>query len=118
MPCLGENVGLLVREIGDLFGVVVAPAQASEPGGFRAFQIVHPLVKLLPGKGARTLAGRLRLIAKMMTIIPLSLCRAVKLVMTEHTTLIALHPLLVAVGSLLAVVGLEPQPYKASKIAP
>ena len=34
----------------------------------------------------------------------------------EHKALIALHPMIVAVGSALAAIGIEPQPYKASKI--
>ena len=38
--------------------------------------------------------------------------------MTEHKALIALHPVIVAVGGALAAIGIEPQPYKASKIKP
>jgi GT2 family glycosyltransferase len=69
-------------------------------------------------KAARTYAARARLLAKMLAMLPLSLLRAGGLVATEHTALIALHPMTVAVGSALAAVGIEPQPYKASKIAP
>jgi GT2 family glycosyltransferase len=68
-------------------------------------------------KAARTLWSRARLLAKMFTMLPLSLIRAGRLVVTEHKALIALHPMTVAVGSALAAIGIEPQPYKASKIA-
>jgi GT2 family glycosyltransferase len=67
-------------------------------------------------KAARTTVARARLIAKMLAMLPLSLIRAGRLVATEHKALIALHPMTVAVGSALAAVGIEPQPYKASKI--
>jgi GT2 family glycosyltransferase len=67
-------------------------------------------------KAARTVWSRARLLAKMLAMLPLSLIRAGRLVVTEHKPLIALHPLTVAVGSALAAVGIEPQPYKASKI--
>jgi GT2 family glycosyltransferase len=69
-------------------------------------------------KAARTYVARARLLAKMLVMLPLSLVRAGRLVVTEHRALIALHPMTVAVGSALAAVGIEPQPYKASKIAP
>jgi GT2 family glycosyltransferase len=68
-------------------------------------------------KAARSTAARARLLAKMLAMLPLSLLRAGRLAATEHTALIALHPMTVAVGSALAAVGIEPQPYKASKIA-
>jgi len=67
-------------------------------------------------KAARTFWSRARLIAKMFAMLPLSLFRAGRLVLTEHKTIIALHPITVAAGSALAAIGIEPQPYKASKI--
>jgi hypothetical protein len=67
-------------------------------------------------KTARTSWSRARLIAKMFAMLPLSLFRAGRLVLTEHKSIIALHPITVAAGSVLAAVGIEPQPYKASKI--
>jgi GT2 family glycosyltransferase len=67
-------------------------------------------------KAARTTVARARLLAKMLAMLPLSLIRAGRLVATEHKALIALHPMTVAVGSALAAIGIEPQPYKASKI--
>jgi hypothetical protein len=48
--------------------------------------------------------------------LPLSLVRASRLVVTEQRAITALHPMAVAIGSALAAVGIEPQPYKASKI--
>ncbi len=67
-------------------------------------------------KAARTTVARARLLAKMLAMLPLSLIRAGRLVATEHKAIIALHPMTVAVGSALAAIGIEPQPYKASKI--
>jgi GT2 family glycosyltransferase len=67
-------------------------------------------------KAARTLWLRARLFAKMFAMLPLSLFRAGRLVVTEPKAMIALHPMTVAVGSALAAIGIEPQPYKASKI--
>jgi GT2 family glycosyltransferase len=67
-------------------------------------------------KAARTPWSRARLLAKMLLMLPLSLFRAARLMLTEHKALIALHPITVAAGSALAAIGIEPQPYKASKI--
>ncbi len=67
-------------------------------------------------KAARTHLARARLLAKMLAMLPLSLFRAGRLVFTERKAIIALHPMTVAAGSALAAVGIEPQPYKASKI--
>jgi len=67
-------------------------------------------------KAARTARSRLRLLARMLGRLPLSLVRASRLVVTEQKAIIALHPMTVAAGSALAAVGIEPQPYKASKI--
>jgi GT2 family glycosyltransferase len=67
-------------------------------------------------KAARTVRSRFRLLARMLGRLPLSLVRASRLVVTEQRTIIALHPMAVAIGSALAAVGIEPQPYKASKI--
>jgi GT2 family glycosyltransferase len=68
-------------------------------------------------KAARTVWLRIRLIAKMLAMLPLSLFRAGRLALTEPKSVIALHPMTVAAGSALAAIGIEPQPYKASKIA-
>lgn len=67
-------------------------------------------------KVAETPWLRARLALKVLALLPLSLFRAVRLFLTERKPLIALHPMIVAAGGLLAAVGIEPQPYKASKI--
>jgi GT2 family glycosyltransferase len=67
-------------------------------------------------KLASSLAARIRLFAKMLTLLPLSLVRAGRLIWARKAALVALHPVLVAAGSALAAFGIEPQPYKAGKI--
>jgi GT2 family glycosyltransferase len=67
-------------------------------------------------KAARTLALRLKLTAKMLAMLPLSLFRAARLALVARKAIIALHPLAVAAGGVLAAFGIEPQPYKASSI--
>jgi GT2 family glycosyltransferase len=67
-------------------------------------------------KAALTAWSRTRLVAKMFGLLPFSLFRAGRLVLSEQKAVIAMHPMTVAVGSALAVVGIEPQPYEASKI--
>ncbi len=67
-------------------------------------------------KSARTARLRLRLLARLIGRLPLSLLRASRLVVTAPKPIIALHPIAVAAGSALAAIGIEPQPYKASKI--
>jgi hypothetical protein len=67
-------------------------------------------------KAARTPRARARLYARMLLRLPLSLFRAGRLAFTEHKALIALHPMTVALGSVLAAIGIEPHQYKASKI--
>ena len=67
-------------------------------------------------KIARTPWLRARLALKVLALLPLSLFRTVRLFLTERKPLIALHPMIVAAGGLLAAIGIEPQPYKASKI--
>jgi GT2 family glycosyltransferase len=70
----------------------------------------------IEARAARDWRGRARLFAKMLAMLPLSLFRAGRLLLTEHRALIALHPMTVAAGSALAALGIQPQPYKASKI--
>jgi GT2 family glycosyltransferase len=68
-------------------------------------------------KAAQTTRSRVRVMAKMLARLPLSLFRAARLILTEEAV-IALHPMAVAAGSALAAIGIEPQQYKASKIVP
>jgi len=69
-------------------------------------------------KVARTLWSRTRLFAKVLALMPLSMLRAARLAAIEHKVLIALHPIIVAAGGALAVIGIEPHQYKASRIKP
>jgi GT2 family glycosyltransferase len=69
-------------------------------------------------KFAWTAWSRARLFAKVLALMPLSLFRAARLAVTERKALIALHPIIVAAGGALAVIGIEPHQYKASKIKP
>jgi GT2 family glycosyltransferase len=66
-------------------------------------------------KVALTLWSRLRLFAKVLALLPLSLFRAGRLALVERKALIAVHPMVVAIGGALAVIGIEPHQYKASK---
>ena len=67
-------------------------------------------------KAARTVQARLRLLARLLGRLPLSIFRAIGLIVTEQKLLFALHPIAVAAGSALALFGIEPHQYKASKI--
>jgi GT2 family glycosyltransferase len=67
-------------------------------------------------KVAETRWSRIRLAAKVLALLPVSVFRAFRLLLIEWRPLIALHPMIVAAGGLLAAIGIEPQPYKASKI--
>jgi GT2 family glycosyltransferase len=71
---------------------------------------------LVQRKAARTPWLRARLLAKILALLPLSLARAGLLFLIEQKAMIALHPVMVAVGGALAAIGIEPQPYQASKI--
>ncbi|WP_249726140.1 glycosyltransferase family 2 protein [Bradyrhizobium sp. sBnM-33] len=67
-------------------------------------------------KATPTFRLRAKLTAKLLAALPLSLIHALHAVFTEREWTIAMHPVIVAIGSVLAAFGLEPQPYKASKI--
>jgi GT2 family glycosyltransferase len=66
-------------------------------------------------KLADDVLSQLRLIVKLVALLPSSLFRAICLAVTSRNALIALHPIIVAVGSALAAFGIEPQPHKGSK---
>jgi GT2 family glycosyltransferase len=67
-------------------------------------------------KATPTLWLRAKLTVKLLAALPLSLVYAVYAILTERERTIAMHPVTVAIGSILAAFSLEPQPYKASKI--
>ena len=68
-------------------------------------------------KAANGIAARARVFALMLGRLPLSLFRTGRLLLTTRAV-IAVHPMLVAVGSLFAALGVEQRPYQASKIVP
>ncbi|MBN8938746.1 MAG: glycosyltransferase [Rhizobiales bacterium] len=61
--------------------------------------------------GARGLA---RILAKDLAILPLSLARAVGVLVKTGNPLVAAHPLAVAAGRIGGIFGQEPQPYRAA----
>ncbi|MBR1281200.1 glycosyltransferase family 2 protein [Bradyrhizobium sp. AUGA SZCCT0177] len=67
-------------------------------------------------KATPTLWLRARLTLKLLAAFPLSFLQAARAALIERDRIIAMHPMTVAIGSVLAAVGIEPQPYKASKI--
>ena len=67
-------------------------------------------------KATSTAWSRAKLTLKLLAALPLSLVHAARAVFTERERTIAMHPMTVAIGSALAAIGIEPQPYKASKI--
>lgn len=68
-------------------------------------------------KAARTSPSRLKLWAKFIALLPLSMARAGQLAAGNTTATIALHPVMVAMGGVLAALGIEQQPYKVSAMA-
>ncbi|OPY99442.1 glycosyl transferase family A [Bradyrhizobium sacchari] len=66
-------------------------------------------------KAAQGAGARMWVFAQMLGRLPLSLLRAARLLATSKTV-VAMHPALVALGSMLAAFGIEPKPYEASKI--
>lgn len=66
-------------------------------------------------KAARSRAARARVFVQMLGRVPLSLARAAAL-LTSSKAVVAMHPVMVALGAALAAVGLEQKPYEASKI--
>lgn len=66
-------------------------------------------------KAAQSASARMLVFAQMVGRLPLSLVRAVGL-LTSSKTVVAMHPVMVALGSVLAAFGIEPKPYEASKI--
>ncbi len=66
-------------------------------------------------KAAKSITARARVFAQMLGRLPLSLIRTARLLPTTKT-IVAMHPMLVALGSLLAAFGIEQRPYEASRI--
>jgi len=66
-------------------------------------------------KAARSAGARAGVFAQMLGRLPLSLVRSARLLVTSKAV-VAMHPALVALGSMLAAFGFAPKPYEASKI--
>jgi glycosyltransferase involved in cell wall biosynthesis len=66
-------------------------------------------------KAAGSAAARAKVFALMIARLPVSLFRAARLLLTEKPV-IAMHPVMLAIGSAFAAFGVEPQPYEASQI--
>ena len=66
-------------------------------------------------KAAQSAAARARVFVQMLGRLPLSLIRSAGL-LTSSKAVVAMHPVMVAFGSMLAAFGIEPKPYEASKI--
>jgi GT2 family glycosyltransferase len=66
-------------------------------------------------RGAKSVWSRAAVKAKMFGLVPFSFFRVGRLFLRQQQAIIAMHPMMVAIGSALAVVGIEPQPYASSK---
>jgi GT2 family glycosyltransferase len=66
-------------------------------------------------KAAPGALARARVFAQMLGRLPLALVRGARLLATSKAV-VAMHPVMVALGAALAAFGVEPKPYKASKI--
>ncbi|MGY8668082.1 glycosyltransferase [Bradyrhizobium sp. UFLA05-109] len=66
-------------------------------------------------KAANTTIARARVFAAMLGRLPLSLVRAARLSFTSKAV-VAMHPVMVALGCALAAFGIEQRPYEATKI--
>ena len=67
-------------------------------------------------KAAGSPVARARVFAQMLARLPLSLVRTTRLLFSSRA-IVAVHPVLVALGSAFAAFGIEQRPYEASKIA-
>lgn len=112
-----RRAGMKFHWVAEAVIVETVPDSRTHPGwlalrGLRIGAINYHVQR----KAARTPWSRARLLAKVLALMPLSLVRAGRLYLAEQRALIALHPIIVAAGGALAAMGIEPQPYKASKI--
>ena len=58
--------------------------------------------------------GRVRPKAKSAAIFPLAIFRSARLVLAGHSPLVAIHPVIIACGRVLAAFGVEPEQYRAA----
>ncbi len=64
-------------------------------------------------KNGTSTLNRLRLVAKNCALVPIACLRATQLALCAKPVLVVLHPLVIVAGRLLAVVGLQPEQYRA-----
>jgi len=114
-----RRAGMTFHWVADAVITETVPATRSRPRwlALRALRI-GAINYHVQRKVARSIPSRAKLLLKVLALMPLSLFRAIRLAVIEHKMLIALHPVIVAAGGALAVVGIEPHQYKASKIKP
>jgi GT2 family glycosyltransferase len=113
-----RRAGMRFHWVAEAVIIETIPSNRTNPGwlalrGLRIGAINYNVAH----KAARTPWSRAGLLLKLLALLPVSLLRACRLFMTEHKAVIAMHPVIVAAGSALAAIGIEPQPYKASNIA-
>ncbi|HEY2247315.1 MAG TPA: glycosyltransferase [Bradyrhizobium sp.] len=114
-----RRAGMRFHWVAEAVITETVPEDRSRPGwlalrGLRIGAINYHVQR----KVAWTLRSRAKLFAKVLALMPLSLLRAARLAVIERKVLTALHPIIVAIGGVLAVIGIEPHQYKASKIKP
>ncbi len=67
---------------------------------------------------SRSAFGRLRLVAKNGALLPVSAFRSVKLLARGKPALVSVHPMVVAIGRLVAWLGFEPEQYRFKPAEP
>lgn len=67
---------------------------------------------------SRSPLGRARLVAKNAVLLPVSAFRSLKLFAQGKPALVAVHPMVVAIGRLMAWLGIEPQQYRFEPAEP
>ncbi|SFI80468.1 glycosyltransferase family 2 protein [Bradyrhizobium sp. Gha] len=112
----GRDAGMIFHWTAEAVICETVPKDRANPGwiarrGLR-IGVINYRVRV---KAAQSVAARTRVFAQTLARLPLSLVRAARL-LASAKAVVAMHPVLVAVGSALAAVGYDPKPYEASKI--
>jgi len=99
--------------------VETVPAERLQPGWIlrRGLRIGAINFRIDAAKGG-ALRDRARLIAKNLTLVPVSLVRSLKLALRRKPLLVALHPIVIAIGRILAAFGGEPEQYRIKETRP
>jgi glycosyltransferase involved in cell wall biosynthesis len=67
---------------------------------------------------SRTLRDRAKLLAKNLALLPVSMIRSLKLALRRRSLLVTLHPLIIAIGRIIASFGGEPEQYRFKELGP